>query len=484
MAAAVTTTDTEKPTPTAVETPTAALKAMQAGQRTKGAPSCDERLEHLLRLSRAVQRKKSVIVDAISRDFGNRSRHETLIAEVFLTIEGIRYTRHHLASWMEAREREVGWAFMPAGAQVLYQPLGVIGIISPWNYPLLLALSPLTSALAAGNRAMIKPSELTPETSEVLRDLIAETFEPDHVTVVTGGPEMGETFSRLPFDHLVFTGSTRVGKVVMRAAAENLTPVTLELGGKSPAIVGEDCSTRTAAQRIAYGKLLNAGQTCIAPDYALVPAAKQDAFVADMKAAITAMYPTLANNPGYTSIINEKHRARLQGYLDDAKEKGATVVSVNPANEELPAVGHKMAPTLVLGATEEMAIMQEEIFGPILPIQTYKTLSDAIHYVNDHPRPLALYYFGYDDAQIEKVLSETISGGVCINATMLHCAQDDLPFGGVGASGTGHYHAREGFEAFSKKKPVFYQSRLNTTALLTPPFGRLLDTFLRVVLGK
>ncbi len=460
------------------------LARMQRAQRDAGAPSCEQRIANLERLSAALLRKKSVLADAISRDFGNRSRHETYLAEIFVAMEGIAHCKAHVREWMQPSDRDVGWAFTPARAEILLQPLGVVGIISPWNYPVLLALSPLAGALAAGNRALLKPSELVPETCEALKDLIAETFDPDHVSVVTGGPEVGEEFSRLPVDHLVFTGSTRVGKAVMRAAAENLTPVTLELGGKSPALVGEECAPRKAATVIAQGKLFNAGQTCIAPDYALVPAAKMDAFVADLQAVIGHMYPTLASNPDYTSIVSDRHYARLAAAVADAKEKGATVIEVNPAKETLDPAARKLAPTLVVGATDDMILMQEEIFGPILPIRSYAKLSEAIDYVNDHPRPLALYYFGEDGAAIDQVLTRTISGGVSVNATMLHVAQDDLPFGGVGPSGMGHYHAREGFETFSKKKPVFYQSRLNASRLLTPPFGKLLDTFFRFVLGK
>jgi coniferyl-aldehyde dehydrogenase len=462
----------------------ALLKKMQLAQRTQGAPSYDQRMHNLERLEQAILRKKAVLADAIHRDYGNRSRHESMVAEMFITTQGIRHIKAHLRDWMDAEEREVGWAFMPARAEVQYQPLGVIGIIAPWNYPVQLALSPLAGALAAGNRAILKPSELVPRTAEALKDLIAETFDPDHVAVVTGGPEVGEAFSKLAFDHLVFTGSTRVGRAVMRAAAENLTPVTLELGGKSPTIIGEECSTAMAAKTIAMGKLFNAGQTCIAPDYVLVHESKKDAFVADLKAAITKMYPTLVSNPDYTSVINEKHHARLESYIDDAKSKGATVIEVNPANETLDPKAHKLAPTLILGVTDDMLVMQDEIFGPILPIKTYKALDEAIDYVNDHPRPLALYYFGHQKARLDKVLTHTISGGVSVNTTMLHVAQDDLPFGGVGPSGIGAYHAREGFETFSKKKPIFYQSRINSSAMLAPPFGKAVEMFLRFVLGK
>ncbi len=490
MTAAVTTENEAPPsrfaTAATSSTPdmAALLKRMQLAQRGKKAPGYEERMQHLERLEKAILRRKEAIVDSISKDFGNRSRVESLVAEVFITVQAIRYAREHLRDWMEPEERQVGWAFLPASAEVIYQPLGVVGIIAPWNYPVQLALAPLVSVLAAGNRCIIKPAEFTPATGELLKDLIAETFDPDHVAVVTGGPEVGEAFSKLPFDHLVFTGSTRVGKYVMRAAAENLTPVTLELGGKSPTIIGEDFSIDVAATRIMMGKLYNAGQTCIAPDYILVPEQKRDAFVAACKEAVTKMYPTLAGNADYTCVINDKHYARLTSLVDDAKAKGAKVVEFNPHAETIDPKSKKFVPTVILDPTEEMTVMQEEIFGPILPIKTYKEIGEAIAYVNDHPRPLALYYFGYDRARIDRVTNETVSGGVSINETMLHVAQDDLPFGGVGPSGMGHYHAFEGFETFSKKKPIFRQSRINSAGMLRPPFGKAVDMFLRMVLGK
>jgi len=347
-----------------------------------------------------------------------------------------------------------------------------------------LALAPLVAALAAGNRAMIKPSELVPETSELLRDLVGATFPDDQVRVVTGGADVGEAFAKLPFDHLIFTGSTRVGKIVMRAASDNLVPVTLELGGKSPAIVAGDFSARIAAERIMAGKTYNAGQTCIAPDYAMVPSGMRDAFVEACKAAVGKMYPTLEKNPDYTTIINDNHYARVRSYVDNAKSRGAKVIEINPAGETLDAGSRKMAPTLVLDATDDMLCLQEEIFGPVLPIRTYEKPEDAIGYVNLHPRPLALYYFGNDRAQIDRVLYETISGGVTVNDAMLHFAQDDLPFGGVGPSGMGQYHAQEGFETFSKKKAVFRQSRINTTGLLRPPYGKTADRLLAFLVGK
>ena len=475
-------THTSKP---ATESLGATLTKMKERARKNGAPTYEERIASLDKLERALLARKGAIADAISRDFGNRSKHETMVAELFIVIGAIKHTKAHLREWMEPEEREVGFAFLPASIEVRPQPVGVVGIISPWNYPVQLAIVPLVQVIAAGNRAMIKPSELVPETAALLHDLIAETFPEDQVTVVTGGPEVGEEFSRLPFDHLVFTGSTRVGKVVMRAAAENLVPLTLELGGKSPTIVGKDFNVRTAAERIIAGKLFNAGQTCIAPDYVLVPSGTRDAFVEACKEAEAKMYPTLLANPDYTSVVNDKHFARLTSYVEDAKTRGARVVEMNPAGEKLDAASgkRKLAPTLVLDPSDEMMVMQEEIFGPILPVVTYQTLDEAIDYVNEHPRPLALYFFSHDKQATDRVLNETISGGVTVNETMLHVAQDDLPFGGIGPSGMGAYHAHEGFESFSKKKPVFRQSRVNTTGLLRPPYGKLIDRMLKLLVG-
>lgn len=460
------------------------LERLRKAGRAAGAPTYEERIESLERLERVLRKRKDAIAQAVARDFGNRSRHETLAAEVFVLLGEIRHAKQHLRDWMEPEERETSMEYMPASCQIVYQPLGVIGIISPWNYPVSLALGPLVGALAAGNRAMIKPSELVPETAELLRDVVAETFPEDQVTVVTGGSDVGEAFSKLPFDHLVFTGSTRVGKIVMRAAAENLVPVTLELGGKSPTIVGGDFNPRVAAERVMAGKTMNAGQTCIAPDYVLVPAGMRDAFVEACKASVAKLFPTIEKNPDYTSVINDKHYARLRALVDDAKTRGGKVVELNPAGEALDPATRKLPPTLVLDPTDEMLCMQEEIFGPVLPVLTYTRLDEALAYVNDHPRPLALYYFGYERAAIDRVLTETVSGGVSINETNLHFAQEDLPFGGVGPSGMGAYHAKEGFLTLSQRKPVFHQSRLNARGLLLPPYGKLADRLLSFLVGK
>jgi coniferyl-aldehyde dehydrogenase len=458
------------------------LSKMKAAGRKAGIPDFDTRIRHLDRLERIVLDKKDEIAKAISKDFGNRSRHESLIAEVFVTAGAIKHARTHLADWMEPESRDVGWTFLPGRAELRIQPLGVVGIISPWNYPVQLALSPLAGVIAAGNRAMIKPSELVPETSELLKKMIADNFDENFITVITGGIEEGVAFSKLPFDHLVFTGSTSVGKIVMRAAAENLTPVTLELGGKSPAIVSPSYSIATAAKKIMMGKLFNAGQTCIAPDYVLLPKGRTDAFVEECKNAVAEMYPKLGDNVDYTSVVSDKHYARLQGYVKDAEDKGAKVIKIDPAKEDLSPETRKMHPTLVVGAKDEMTVLQDEIFGPVLPIVEYESLDGAIDYVNDRPRPLALYYFDHDDRRIERVLDETISGGVTINETMLHVAQDDLPFGGVGPSGMGHYHAKEGFDSFSKRRAVFYQARINGMSLMAPPYKGTLDKMLKLLL--
>jgi coniferyl-aldehyde dehydrogenase len=463
----------------------ALLGKLRAAQRKSGPPDYDTRIEHLDKLERVLLARKHDIAKAIAMDFGVRSKHESLAADVMPMIHDIRHARSHLHEWMETEPRDVHWAFVPARAEVVKQPLGVIGIMSPWNYPVELALGPLVGALAAGNRAIIKPSDLTPDTGEMLRTIVTETFAPDHVAVVTGGVDVAEAFSSLPFDHLVFTGSTRLGKVVMRAAAENLVPVTLELGGKSPAIVGEGYSLAQAAQKIMFAKCFNAGQTCVAPDYVMVPKGRVDAFVEECRAAIATMYPTgFGENPDYTSIINDRHYARLKSYLDEAREKGAKILELNPTKEDIDPNRRKMAPTIVLHAKEESMVMQEEIFGPILPIRTYEKLDEAIDYVNDHPRPLALYYFDHDQKKIDRVLCHTVSGGVCINELLVHFAQADLPFGGVGASGMGAYHGREGFDSFTMAKPVFYQSRLNGMSMLRPPYKERIDMVMKLLLGK
>lgn len=410
---------------------------------------------------------QQALVEAISADFGNRSADETLLAEIMPSLHGIRYARRHLRGWMKPSRRRVGLAFQPASARVIYQPLGVVGIIVPWNYPLYLAIGPLVGALAAGNRVMLKMSESTPATGALLQRLLAQVFPEDQVAVVLGDVEVGKAFARLPFDHLLFTGATHIGRDVMHAAADNLTPVTLELGGKSPAIVSATVPLADAAERIAFGKTLNAGQTCVAPDYVLVPRARLKGFVDAYREAVQRLYPSLADNPDYTAIINARQLTRLQDYLDDARAKGAQVVPLFTEAQQ-----RRMPHCLLLEVNEHMRVMHEEIFGPLLPIIPYDELDEALAYVNARPRPLALYYFGYDRPEQQQVLDSTHSGGVCLNDTLLHVAQDDLPFGGIGPSGMGHYHGREGFLTFSKAKSVFAKQRFNAARLVYPPYGK------------
>ncbi len=415
---------------------------------------------------------------AVDRDFGGRSRAETRLLEIFPAVEAIDHARRQLRRWMKPRRARTNLWFLPGRSRVVAQPLGVVGIVVPWNYPIYLAVGPLVSALAAGNRVMVKMSEAAPATGELFARLVSERFAPEVVTVVNGGPEVARDFVALPFDHLLFTGSTAVGREVMKAAAANLTPVTLELGGKSPALVGRGIAVEVAAQRILFGKCLNAGQTCIAPDYALVPAERVEGFVAAARAAVERMYPRLRDNPDYTAIISPRHRARLAAYLEQARARGARVLELKPEGEDFGA-SPKMPPTLVLDAAEDLPVMREEIFGPILPVVAYRTLDEAIGYVNARPRPLALYVFDHDRAAVDRVIGETVSGGVTVNETILHIAQDDLPFGGVGPSGMGEYHGRAGFETFSKRKAVFHQARINGLALFHPPYGRRLESLLR-----
>jgi len=461
-----------------------AFAALKTGWEEAGGLNYEQRMDALTRLLDATRRWEGRIADAIDADFGARSRHETAMAEVFVVVSYIKYVQKHLKRWMRPSRRHVDMLFKPAANEVLYQPLGVVGVIAPWNYPVQLALVPLASALAAGNRVLLKPSEITGQTAEVMTDMMAELFSPRVVGVVNGGADVGAAFSRLPFDHLFFTGSTGVGRHIMRAAADNLTPVTLELGGKSPTIVHRDYPIDKAAERIAVGKCLNAGQTCIAPDYVLCPRDQVDAFVAAFEDVVGKAYPTLGDNPDYTAILNDAHYQRVASYVAEAREADVRAVEVNPAGEDLPAAGRKIAPTLLVDPPDSLRVMQDEIFGPVLPIVPYDHLDDAIRYVNDRPRPLALYYFDRDKHRVKRVLQDTISGGVSVNETMLHIIQDDMPFGGVGPSGMGAYHGREGFETFSHRRAVFRQARLNTVGLLLPPYGGRIDKLLDFMIGR
>jgi len=469
-------------------TPVAHMEGVFAAQRAAFAsemnPSLAVRRDRLGRLLLLTQTHQRAIIDAISADFGHRSRHETDLADIFVVISAIRHTQRHLRKWMKARRVPTPLHLLPASSELIRQPLGVVGVISPWNYPCQLALLPVAAALAAGNRAMLKPSELTPRFSALLQRIVADAFAPDEFAVLPGDVELGRAFSHLPFDHLFFTGSTAVGRQVALAAAANLTPVTLELGGKSPAIVDADCDLPVAARRLAFAKMLNAGQTCVAPDYMLVPRARADAFVAEMQKAVAAMYPTTVDNPDYTSVVSDRHYQRLAHLVADAKAHGATAVPMVAAVEPpevTEASARKFPPTLLVGVDDAMAVMNEEIFGPVLPVVPYDSLDEAIAYVNRHPRPLALYWFGANGEHRDRVLTGTISGGVTTNDACWHVSQEYLPFGGVGASGMGAYHGERGFLTFTLEKPVFHQARINGIALFRPPYGRRFEAIVSLL---
>lgn len=435
----------------------------------------------LARLADMVRENTEAIVAAVSEDFGHRSAVETQFGETANALMDIKHTRKHLKKWMRNEKRPVGTNFIPARAEVRYQPKGVVGVISPWNYPFSMAINPSIGALAAGNRVMIKPSELTPKTSDLLQELIGKYFDDDVMTVVTGGPEVAQEFTTLPFDHILFTGSTRVGSLVMQAAAKNLTPVTLELGGKSPTIIDGAYDMQKAVEKIVSGKLFNSGQTCIAPDYVLVPKTREADFVAKYVETARKFYPSIHDNPDFTAIISEGHFSRLTGLLEDAREKGATITEVYPEESGSSANTRKMPPRVVSNVNDDMAIMQEEIFGPLLPVVGYETPKDALAFVSERPHPLAMYGFSNDKGFVESLLDDTIAGGVSINDTLMHIVQNDLPFGGAGPSGMGSYHGFDGFKTFSHAKSVFHQSGINARSLMYPPYGKTMDRLLKML---
>jgi coniferyl-aldehyde dehydrogenase len=457
--------------------PRVMLEGQRKGFAREGAPPLNKRRELLNAMRAALLKHQRRMAEAIATDFGGRSKHETMLLELFPVLHEIGHAKRKLPEWMAPQSVATSIYFQPASSRILYQPLGVVGIIAAWNYPYLETFSPLVSALAAGNRALIKPSELAPAAAECIRDIVAETYSAEQVSVVLGGPEASADFASLPLDHLLFTGSTRVGKLIMRAASENLTPVTLELGGKCPALVHEDADWGLACGRIVAGKLYNAGQTCLAPDYALVPERRVREFVDRVRAEAVRMYPRLVDNPDYTRIVNRKHYERIASLLT-----GAQAEAVNPAGEACTAENRVFPLTFVIDPAGDAPVMQEEIFGPVLPVIGYRTLEDAIAFVNARPRPLAFYYFDTNRLRIRRVLEQTQSGGVTVNDVILHIAQCALPFGGVGPSGMGRYHGWAGFQAMSNARAVFDQSRWATTWLFRPPFTAFRERLIRSLL--
>jgi coniferyl-aldehyde dehydrogenase len=460
------------------------LRRQKAANIRDGAPSAELRIDRLDRAIGLLIKHEAGIVKALTQDFGTRAPAVSGITDIGASIGPLKHAKAHLKGWMKPEKRKTTPALLGmlgAKAEIRFQPKGVVGIISPWNFPVNLTFAPLAGVLAAGNRAMIKPSEYTPATSELMAGMFAEAFDQDEIAVFPGGPEVGQAFAELAFDHLVFTGATSIARHVMKAAAANLVPVTLELGGKSPVILGRSADYATSAARIMAGKTLNAGQICLAPDYVLAPQDQVGTFVKEATSAVTSMFPTIKDNPDYTSVIAERHFERIRGYVEDARAKGAEVVEINPAGEDFSQQEHrKIPPTLIINPTDEMRVMQEEIFGPVLPVMTYRSVDEAIAYVNAHDRPLGLYYFGDDAAEEARVLAHTTSGGATVNDVIFHVAMEDLPFGGVGPSGMGSYHGVDGFREFSHRKSVYRQIKkdLGPMKALRPPYGEGVKKFL------
>jgi len=457
---------------------TSILAQQQQEYKLSPAPSIQYRSEQLRGLKAALLSHQDELVAALNKDYGQRAKQDSLIADILPCVMNINYTLKNLKKWSKPQRRHAGLLLSPAKITVHYQPLGVVGIMVPWNFPIMLSIGPLIGALAAGNRAMIKLSEFTPATNAVITAMLTSIFDTKTVAVIEGEADVAATFSALPFNHLVFTGSTNIGRHVMRAAANNLTPVTLELGGKSPVIIADDMPIDTAVERLIFGKCLNAGQICVAPDYIFCPEGKVDEFIAAYQKQFQTMYPRHSDNSSnenkdYANIINDIQHKRLVSWLDDAINKGAKVISAS--GEEINRSTRQLATQLITQVTDDMQLMQEEIFGPLLPIMPYKDLDKVIDYINDRPRPLALYIMSFDKTTQQLLLNKTHSGGVCINDTIMHVAADDAPFGGIGDSGMGHYHGKEGFLTFSKAKTVLAQGKINMGKLVHPPYNSFIQ---------
>jgi len=460
----------------------AILERQRARSRDPSPATAAVRKDRLRRAIDLLSSHESRFGDALADDFGVRSREQSQLYDVVASLQTLRHALKHIDRWMRPERRPVDTALrlFGASARIDYQPKGVVGILSPWNFPLYLTFGPLAGVLAAGNRAMIKPSEHSPATSAVLAEAIASAFEEDEIAVVTGGADVAAAFSALPFDHIIFTGSTAVGRHVMRAAADNLVPLTLELGGKSPVIVGRNPDTALMCDRIVTGKLLNAGQICLAPDYLLVPGDSEDEVARGIAAAADAIYPNLTANPDYASVLGDRNRERLSRYVEEARSRGARVTEIGARSND-----GRLPFTILRDCPLDAAVMKEEIFGPVLPIVSYRSLDEAIAFVNERPRPLGLYYFGRDKAEEREVLSRTVSGGVTLNDVVFHVTVEDMPFGGVGESGFGVYHGIEGFREFSNARGIFRQSRFDVARIagFRPPYGAKLRKFIAKNLG-
>ena len=467
----------------------ATLNNQRNAFKAEGPVALATRIDRIDRCIALLVDNKEAICDAVENDFGCRSRYVTLMMDIMNSVGSLKFVKKNLKKWMKPEKRSpfMPMNFLGARAHVHYQPKGVVGIMTPWNVPVNMIFSPLADILGAGNRAMIKPSEFTPHTAQVMHTLFAQYFEESEITVVTGGAEVGAAFSALPLDHLIFTGATGIGRLVLRAAAENMVPVTLELGGKSPVIIGETCDINLAAQRIITGKAMNGGQLCVSPDYCFVPQSRLEAVVHRCKEVMAEQFPTVQGNPDFVACINERHYDRVKGYLEEAHEQGVRMVPLCPEGEEFSdREQHKIALHLVINPDDTLACMQDEIFGAMLNIKTYDNLQDVIDFINARERPLALYYFGTDKTEQDKVINETISGGVAVNAVALHVACDDLPFGGSGHSGMGNYRGRDGFRTFSHARGVYREGFVDMAKLAgtLPPFGQKVAKMLESQIKK
>ena len=454
-----------------------------------GPPSIELRIDRLNRLKSMLIENRYELTDALSSDFGSRSKNASLLSDVYTVLPEITNAIKNIKRWTKDEKRSSNKPFSLFGAKsyIRYEPLGTIGMISPWNFPVNLAFGPLASIFAAGNQVMHKPSELTPATAALMKELCDKAYDQDEFATFLGGPETGEAFSKLNFDHLLYTGSGNIGKHVMHAAAQNLVPVTLELGGKSPVVVGNSADIKATAKRVMFGKTMNAGQICLAPDYVMVHKDKKDEFISEAENAVADYYPDIKNNDDYTSIINERHFNRLNELIDDAREKGATINQINPANEDFTQQEFfKIPPTIITNTSDDMRVMTEEIFGPVLPVVEFTEVKEALDSINSKDRPLGLYYFGTDKNEQSNVLNNTSSGGVTINNVVGHIQQQDLPFGGVGPSGMGRYHSQDGFKNFSNARAVFkdvpfFMDNL-AFGMIRPPYKEGFENFIKKIL--
>jgi coniferyl-aldehyde dehydrogenase len=468
------------------ESLTKVLDAQRADYLAEGHVSAETRIDRINRGIASLAKYQDQLVDALNTDFSCRPRQLSMLTDIAGSISPMKSAAKHLRKWMKPEKRKTMFPLNLFGgrSRVEYQPLGVVGILSPWNFPVNLTFGPLAEVLAAGNRSIIKPSEFTPSVSEVMANLVKDAWDEKEVAVFTGGPEVGAAFTAMPFDHMIFTGATSIARHVMAAAARNLVPVTLELGGKSPVLVSRSANIKQAVGRIMLGKTMNAGQICLAPDYLMVPEEKLEEVISEIKLSVAEMYPKLLDNPQYTSVVNDRHYQRLQENLADARSKGGEVIEVNPAGENFAGQRgtQKIAPTIIKNPTENMRVLEEEIFGPLLPIKTYKDFNETIDYVNSKPRPLGLYYFGEDASEERQVLDRTTSGGVCLNDVIMHIMQEDLPFGGVGPAGMGSYHGFDGFKTFSHAKAIYKQPKFDIAGLagMRPPYNKKTESSIKM----